>query len=111
MSPGGQYLDLVHIDDVIDAFVRAGQEILALPQAGTRTYSVTSGEPHTLREVIGIFEEVLGRKLDIEFGGLPYRDREPMMPWMPGAPTVPGWSPSYDLKRGLKEMLAAEGLL
>jgi nucleoside-diphosphate-sugar epimerase len=53
-----------------------------------------------LKKLAKIFEEVSGRKLNIEWGGLPYRAREVMIPWK-GNP-VPGWKAMISLEDGIK---------
>lgn len=53
---GRQPLDLVHARDVAQALVLAGTH----PQAVGRTYNVTDGETHTLRELVEEFCRCLG---------------------------------------------------
>jgi hypothetical protein len=46
---------------------------------------------------------VSGRKLNIEWGGRPYRDREVMVPWK-GIP-VPGWKAKVNVEEGIQLFL------
>ena len=104
MSPGGQLIDIVYIDDVIEAFVMAGKLLAACKYDYCDTYGVSSTKPIPLREVVKIFEDVAGKKLSIEWGGRPYRAREIMVPWK-SYKLLPGWSPKVSLQEGIKKFL------
>lgn len=95
MSPGAQRIDLVHVDDVVAAFVMAAERLEQGKVAGHQRYAVTTGHPRSLRELVALFEQAWGRPLAIEFGARPYRAREVMEPWQ-GEP-LPGWRPQGDL--------------
>ncbi|MBO4401728.1 MAG: NAD(P)-dependent oxidoreductase [Selenomonadaceae bacterium] len=104
MSPGGQLLDVVYIDDIVEAFVLAGEYLAANRYDYCGTYGVSSLNPIPLREVVKIFEEVAGKKLSIEWGGRPYRQREVMVPWK-NFKTLPGWAPKINLRDGIGKLL------
>lgn len=104
MSPGGQLIDIVYIDDVIEAFVLAGKLLAACKYDYCGTYGVSSTRPIPLREVVKIFENVAGKKLSIEWGGRPYRAREIMVPWS-SYKLLPGWTPKVSLQEGIKKFL------
>lgn len=107
MSPGEQLIDLVHIDDVTRAFLLAAQRLLAGEVVGAESYGVSSGRPIPLRELVAIYAQVSGRRLNIEWGGRPYRNREVMKPWSTG-PSLPGWHPCVSLEEGIRRLLVAE---
>lgn len=104
MSPGEQLIDVVYIDDIVDAFVTAGNYLAKKQYDYCGTYGVSSMNPIPLKEVVKIFEEVSGKKLSIEWGGRPYREREIMIPWK-SFKTLPGWSPKINLQEGLRKFL------
>ena len=106
MSPGGQLIDIVYIDDVIEAFVLAGKLLAACKYDYCGTYGVSSTKPIPLREVVKIFESVAGKKFSIEWGGRPYRPREVMVPWS-SYKLLPGWTPKVPLAEGIKKFLGA----
>ena len=106
MSPGGQLIDIVYIDDVIEAFVAAGKLLAACKYDYCGTYGVSSTKPIPLREVVKIFENVAGKKLSIEWGGRPYRAREVMVPWK-SYKLLPGWTPKISLQESIKKFLGA----
>ena len=104
MSPGDQLIDLVYVGDVVEALVLAAQRLLADQCKGHEEYAVCSGNPLTLREIVAEFERQLGRKLPIEWGGRPYREREVMKPWE-GRSLLPGWKPRVSLEDGIARCL------
>lgn len=100
MSPGEQLLDLVYIDDVVEAFVMAGHRTAAGSSPLFESYGVSSGETVTLREFAGIFSELTGKRLDLRWGKRSYRAREVMTPW--SGPPLPGWRAAHSLRSGLR---------
>ncbi|QNA88228.1 NAD-dependent epimerase/dehydratase family protein [Massilia sp. Dwa41.01b] len=63
MSSGRQLLDLVYVDDVVDAYL-AAESALREGGAGHRHYGVSSGAPLPLRDVVAAFEQAAGVSLD-----------------------------------------------
>lgn len=101
MSPGEQLMDLVHIDDVLDAFMLAFARLAdGRQQEAMAEYGVSSGKALPLRELAALYAQASGLPLNIEWGGRPYRPREVMVPWTRSA-CVPGWQPKVDLLAGL----------
>lgn len=106
MSPGEQLLDLVCIDDVTRAFVSAAEVVSGGGAGGHRVYAVPSGERHTLKDVVALYESVTGRHVPVRWGGRAYRGREVMTPWE--GPSLPGWRAEVDLRRGIELMEAGD---
>lgn len=102
-SQGRQRIDLVHIDDVVDAFVLAAERLLRGRVKSAETYAVSSGRPLTLRRIAAIYEQTVGCKLKIDWGARPYRTREVMAPWSKGR-RLPGWNPKIALEKGLIDL-------
>lgn len=100
MSPGEQLLDLVYVDDVVEAYLAAAERILSGKSAGVEDYSVSSGSPKTLREIVETFGRATGRPVKVRWGARPYRDREVMVPWTKGTP-LPGWRARTSLEEGI----------
>lgn len=103
MSPGEQILDLVHIDDAIDAYLLSAERLLGTEEGMQEHYAVSSGQLLSLKDVVAQFEKVTGKKLSIQWGGRPYREREVMSPWSLGK-QLPGWSPKISLEEGLRRI-------
>lgn len=103
LSPGEQVLDLVHVDDVAEAFLGAARVDTQEPAPA---FALTSGARLTLRELVALFSRVAGRELPVTFGARPYREREVMTPWSRGRP-LPGWHARVSLEDGLRALLRA----
>lgn len=102
-SPGEQLLDLVYIDDVVDAFMLSADRLLAGQNAKYQSYAVGSKKPRTLREIANIYAKVVDAHLNIAWGARPYRTNEVMVPWSMGAP-IPGWEPKVSLYEGIQRI-------
>ena len=99
MSPGGQMIDLVHVNDVVDAFILAASQI-DKQSALHMKYKVSSGQPATLFEIVNKFTRYTKKSVNIEWGKRPYRAREVMIA-SSSFDSVPGWRPKISLKSGL----------
>ncbi|WP_054860567.1 NAD-dependent epimerase/dehydratase family protein [Gracilibacillus sp. JCM 18860] len=104
MTPGEQYLDLVFIDDVIDAYIVAANRLLYGNSKTQEKFVVSSGELIQLKQLVTEFESIIGKELPITWGGIDYRPREIMIPWRRGTP-LPHWYPRVSLKEGIKSFL------
>jgi nucleoside-diphosphate-sugar epimerase len=107
MSPGEQVIDLVHVDDLCEAFAHAA-DLLDGAGPGMRSYALSGGERLPLKDLVGVLGEVAGRPLNVEFGARPYRPREVMQPWSGQA--LPGWQPRIGLREGFGQLLGERGL-
>lgn len=106
MSPGEQQIDLVYVDDVVDAFETAAARLLAGEVGRHESYAVSSGQPLRLRDLVETYSRITGRTLSVEWGGRPYRAREVMVPWSGGF-ALPGWLPRVGLEEGIRRVLEA----
>ncbi|MFA5171979.1 MAG: NAD-dependent epimerase/dehydratase family protein [Sulfuriferula sp.] len=103
MSPGEQLIDLVYIDDVLDAYLLAAERCLQNEVVRHEIYSVTSGNPIKLRDLVATYGQITGQTLEVEWGARAYRPREVMLPWSKGS-VVPGWAPKITLAEGIALM-------
>ena len=102
MSPGEQIIDISYIDDIVAAYYRL---LLLLRDQKTENgaaFAVKAKERYTLKELALKYEEVTGKKLNIKWGGRPYREREIMIPWENGI-SVPGWEPLVSIHDGIRK--------
>jgi len=104
MSPGDQLIDIVHVDDVVSAFLKI-LNLLATSsdEYNGKSYVVSSGKSLTLKQLAKIFEQSRQATLNIKWGAKPYRRREVMSPYSRGI-VVPGWSPQITLEDGLRNI-------
>jgi nucleoside-diphosphate-sugar epimerase len=100
MASGGQLLDMVYVDDVVDAYLAAER---ALRTAGPvqLQYRVSSGAPLRLTELVAAFEAAAGVRLDVRWGARLDRQREMLVPWT-GAMPPPGWQARVLLADGIR---------
>ncbi len=106
MSPGEQKVDLVHIDDVVRAYEVAAKILVDGKVEGHEVYGVASGQAVTLKELVAIFERLIGKKINIEWGGRDYRSRE-MMNTYNGYNRLPGWGAEISLESGMGALLSS----
>jgi len=99
MSPGKQLIDIVYIDDIVDAFLIAADQLFIQP-GGHLRYGLSSGHPMPLVELAKAFENATGHSLSIKWGAREYRPREVMVPWT-AFETLPGWKPSVSFEEGI----------
>jgi len=98
-------LDLVHVDDIAGAFVKAFgllEQVGPDKQGSLRRYCVSSGSAVTPLELVALFERIGERKLSLQkvaSAGNSRRGR----PWR--GPGLPGWVPQVNLEAGVKRML------
>ncbi len=91
MSPGEQKLDIVHIDDVVRGFsqladrLNEGRQLLG-------EYVLSCGERKSLKEWAELYAAKHNVRLNIEWGGRTYRQREVMNPYQGNV--LEGWLPS-----------------
>lgn len=83
MSPGEQYVDIVHVDDVVEAFCIAARLLLEGKAIGLTKYWVSNGKPQRLRDFVEEFVLKEGLNVKINWGARPYRKRETMTPIPP----------------------------
>lgn len=103
LTEGRQKMDLIHVDDVVNAYLCAWELLNNEQFSGYESYAVCTGTLITLREVVELFESVNDIKLNVSFGEKPYREREVMNPWS-NYKLLPNWKSEITLKVGLRRV-------
>lgn len=104
-TSGEQYIDILYIDDVIDAYILLILKTLDnsfLPYG--KKYAISSWQKITLKNLADIFQEVSKKKLSIAWWAIPHRDREIMTPynvWLP----VPNWEAKTTIHDWIKNFI------
>ncbi len=111
MSPGEQIIDISYIDDIVNAFDALIKELseenaVLLKNA---TFTVANKEKVSLRELASIFEQATNLKLNIEWGGRAYRERE-IMGTYNVEQAVPGWQQKYSLEEAIKKTVESKNV-
>ena len=106
MSPGEQMIDILYIDDVVEGFnkllIQIEEDYPNKKYVG-KSFALHSNEIVKLKDFVRIFESVIGKELNIEWGALPYRKREVMVPWI-GGEAVNDWHPNVSLECGIRKL-------
>jgi len=90
MSPGEQKMDLLHIDDVVKGFELLANMLNNRNISLLSEYVLSSTNQICLKELADIYEKTHNVKLNINWGGRTYRNREVMTPYKGNI--LPGWS-------------------
>ena len=109
MSPGDQTIDILFVDDICDAFKSLAAYLQTRPFdiPNGAVYAAKADKRYTLKKLAAEFEEVVGCKLNISWGGKSYSKREVMNPWDKGE-VIPGWHPKISVREGIKIMYMKE---
>lgn len=108
MSSGEQEIGLLYIEDVVRGYGSATDLVQKLEAGDHRTYLLAPEKYYKLRDVVRIFEEVSGKRLNISWGARSYRNRE-LMQIPANAPPIPGGGGQVSLEEGIRKMLELEG--
>ena len=103
MTPGEQLIDIVFIDDVVIAYTKAGDRLMAKKGKKSEEFIVSSGNHITLKNLVKKYYKIMNKKENIIWGGNEYRLREEMIPYSNGK-ILPGWQPLTDIDEGIKIM-------
>lgn len=103
MSKGEQILDFIHVDDMSDFFYTLFSKIEICTEQYTQ-FHLGTGEGHSIREVGRIIERVFDKKLNVNWGALPYRPLDAMYAVAPVAKTISllNWRSKIGLEEGIE---------
>jgi nucleoside-diphosphate-sugar epimerase len=104
LTPGNQLINLVHVDDIVEAYMIAIDLIVNDSEEKITEYGVSAENNISIRSLAKLIEKLSGADLKIIFGGVNYRNREVFIPWS-SFNLLPGWKPKIELGDGIKEML------
>lgn len=104
LTPGEQQRDLVFVDDVVGAFLRAATH----PGIGGEIFNVCAGREWSVRDVVATTLSLMGEPVKPLFGALPYQPGEPGC--LSGDPAKSaarlGWEAVTPLDEGLRRTIA-----
>ncbi|QWD11253.1 NAD-dependent epimerase/dehydratase family protein [Polynucleobacter paneuropaeus] len=101
LTPGNQMIDLVHIGDVVAAYIDAARMLMVANPPRLSQYAIRAQQRYSLKELICLIENELHTSIKVNWGAKPYRLNEVMYPW--SGDVLPGWRASIDLPTGLRE--------
>jgi len=104
MTHGEQRRDFIYVDDVVEAFLRAG----SCPRARGEVFNVGSGVPRRVRDVIDIITRHIGAECRVLRGAIPFRKGEGDECYSDNQKIreFTGWEPKISLEEGLRITVA-----
>ena len=108
MSLGKQSINISHIDNVVEGYLKMIQALSKDKKRALcgKSFAVTSSQVLSLRSLASLFTTVSGKALKINWGAKKYRDREVMKPWNKGV-VIPGWKEVTSLEDGIQKTLSS----
>jgi CDP-paratose synthetase len=102
-SNGEQILDFIHVDDIADFYLNLLKKIDLLNEP-FEEFHLGTGKGHSIMEVAQIMEDVFGKKINANWGGLPYRKFDIMYAIAPVKKNmdVLGWTAKIDMLKGME---------
>jgi nucleoside-diphosphate-sugar epimerase len=102
-TEGDQVLNLTHVSDLVNAFVSEVQEFVNIEGKGSQTYELRSDFTVNLRDLVFKAESSSGRQASINWGAIPYREREVFELWETGFNRPSGWRAKIEFESYIKE--------
>ena len=101
MSEGEQLIDTVYISDVIEAYMVSMNRLAKLSSSKkNEVFFISSGKHIKLRTLVEKYLNVTQQKINIHWGGKPYKKMEIMVP-INNTPQLPNWKIKISLDTGL----------
>lgn len=101
VSLGEQLLDMVHISDVCTAYLKAYELFYENHLLLNNVFGVYTGSRISLKDMVYTFESIINKKINVNFGGMSYKEREVMNP-CETYQRLPNWEAKISLVEGLK---------
>ena len=106
MSDGIQIVDYTHIKNVVFGFECLINLVLEKPSfCKNKLFTLQSPNRRSLRELVALYERLLGKKLHINWGRRAKRELEITQPFSGGV-RLPNWREKVSLEAGLSELIA-----
>jgi nucleoside-diphosphate-sugar epimerase len=109
LSDGTQVRDFIYVDDVVEACIKAGDDMVTPSRALTAAWNMCTGTGHSVRTFAALVAEAMGEQSELlGFGELPMRaDDEPYLVG-DGERMFRelGWRPKHDLRAGIRAAVA-----
>ena len=103
MTPGEQKVDIVYIDDVVEAYLIASKRLMSKEYDRMEEFSISAGKHISLKTLVSKYYKIKNADENIIWGGNNYRPREEMIPYTNGQ-ILPNWKPTISLDDGIRKM-------
>ena len=104
MTPGFQEIRLTHVQDVLRAIISALSLLHTNDSYFKHRIYYVGAQAYTLRQVVDIFEKISNKKLNIQWGAVPYRNGAPLKSKI--GDVLPGWEAKISLEKGIESFLS-----
>lgn len=101
MSPGEQLVDYLYVSDVVAGLIHAASLSDLASAQEIEFVRLSSRKLISLRTFVGLVQNSLDNRLQIEWGAREYRSGEMFEEWT-WPPVLSGWEPSVDLQTAIK---------
>ncbi|MET8050644.1 SDR family NAD(P)-dependent oxidoreductase [Streptosporangium sp. NPDC005286] len=99
LGSGTRELDWVYVDDVVDAFLAAGET----PDAAGRAFDIGTGKGTSIRDTVDLLSRIVGGRIGPRYGALTDRPLDSARIADPApASEILGWRPTVGLEEGLR---------
>ncbi|GAA4180891.1 UDP-glucose 4-epimerase [Streptosporangium oxazolinicum] len=99
LGSGARHLDWVYVDDVVDAFLAAGET----PHAAGRAFDIGTGTGTSIRDTVELLSHIVGGRARPRYGALTDRALDSARIADPtAAAEILGWRPAVGLEEGLR---------
>jgi UDP-glucose 4-epimerase len=98
---GSVVRDFIYVDDVVEALIAVAND-----QGSARIFNIGSGEGHSLRQLIALIEDLLGKELNIQWRPARVVDVPISILAIDRARDELGWAPKNTFREGLEKTIA-----
>jgi nucleoside-diphosphate-sugar epimerase len=109
LSDGTQVRDFIYVDDVVEACIKAGDDMLSHERASTVTWNVCTGAGHSVQTFAALVARAMGKRAELlGFGDLPMRadDESYLVDDGERISRELRWRPKHDLESGIRAAVA-----
>ena len=106
LSEGLQKIDLIYVSDIISAYIKAIERMsLENFQAEYETFNLGSGIALSIRDIVSLVEQCLGKNIDKMWGEASFVDNPIAYADITKLKKYLGWSPKYDPLTGIRNTI------
>jgi len=105
ITEGEQIIDFIHIDDLIDLFVKVSDTVRDIPSGSN--FHAGTGKGYALKDVGKIIEQIAQKEPNLQWGAIPYRKRDTMysVADISLQKELFGWQPRVSLEEGIERLI------
>lgn len=107
LSEGLQKIDLIYVDDIVSAYVKAVKRILSSPNKSEyEVFNLGTGFALSIRDIVSIVEQKVGNSLQIKWGETSKTDIPIAYADISKASEVLNWHPKYNAFTGITKTIS-----